>query len=245
MRQLSILITALAVLVLSACSITNQVHFNKDYSGNYAMIVDLGDAMEMFKSFDPSIEDSLQTQGAEDPLGGLISTEDRMKFDSMFATMDGISNANYDVGEDYVVTMSFDFEDIDALNNLFEKWASDAADAASSQPEMAGLGGLGSMAAPSFTRDGKTITHMAEMPLDPEDLGGEVEGMDEMDMSSMLDGFAGMMDYQVVMTFDRKIKSVGGEGFDILSQEKKSLKTRVDMGHLMDSGSYKIAVQLK
>jgi len=245
MRQLSILLATVAVIVFSACSITNQVHFNKDYSGNYAMIVDLGDMMEMAKSFDPSMEDSLSIDG--DPLGELISEEDRARFDSMFASMEGISNANYVVDKDYVMTMSFDFEDIDALNGLFEKWMSDAADAANSQPEfgdMGGLGGFGSMAAPSFTKDGKTIIHTAEMPLDPGQMG-EAEGMDDMDISSMMDGFAGMMDYQVVMTFDRKIKSVGGEGYDILSQEKKSLKTRIDMKHLMESGSYKIAVQLK
>ena len=235
-RRFSILIAAILAVVLSACSISNEVHFNKDYSGDYKMTVDMSEIIEMAKSFDPSMAES-----DEDPFSTMINEEDRARIDSVFNSVEGVSSPSFNLSDDFVATLSFDFDDIDALNRLFATWSEGAAAAGAEMGNM-GMGGLGTLGAPTFTREGKTVIHSAEMP---EMDGMEVEGMEGMDMAGMMEGFAGMMDYQVIMTFDKKIKSVGGEGFDILSQEKKSVKTRVDMQSFLNGGAYKIAVQTK
>ncbi len=240
MQRLLFLLTALIALLVSSCSVTTELNFNKDYSGDYKMTIDMAELFEMAASFDPSMGEG------ENPMDEMMNSEDRARFDSLIATVDGISNADYSVSEDYVVTLGFDFDDIDALNALFAKMNDTSPEQEAELADMGmNPGALGSFGAPSFKLDGKTVTHMAEIPVDPTDLGIEADGMEEMDMGAMMEGMAGMMDFQVNMTFKKKIASVEGEGFDILNQEKKSVKTRVDMTKFMKEGSYKIAVTTK
>jgi len=240
MQRLILLFAALITIVLSSCSVTTDLNFNKDYSGDYKMTIDMAELFEMAASFDPSMAEG------ENPMDEMMGSEDRARFDSLIATVDGISNADYSVSEDYVITISFEFDDLNAIDALFAKM-NDTSPEQEAELEGMGMnpGALGSFGSPSFKLNGKTVTHMAEVPVDPMDLGIEADGMEEMDMGAMMEGMAGMMDYQVNMTFKKKITAVEGEGFDILSQEKKSVKTRVDMTNFMKEGSYNISVTTK
>ena len=223
-------------LLLSSCAVTNEVHFNKNYSGTYSMDVDISGLLEMAESFDPSMAEG----GAEEMLGGGISDEQKQQMDSVFATMDGISNAVYELGDDYVFRLAFDFEDIDALNGVFDKINDGMAEAGNMMDDEMGMGGLGKLSAPKFTRDGKTISHSASAPID---MGEMMSGAgDEGEMFGMM---FGMMDYTFIMSSDRKIKSVEHEGVDILSQEKNVVKTRVDMDNLMNKGNFNVTIKVK
>jgi hypothetical protein len=241
MRYLQILLSVLIVAILSSCSMTTDVMFNRDYSGAYKTTVDFGGVMDMAQSFDPSMAEDGDTGMDE-----LIDPSIKSRYDSIMASADGISNGQFTTSDDYVVTISFDFDDIESLNAFLARMNETDEDAEAELSEM-GMdpGVMGSFAAPSFVLEGKTVIHGAKVPLDPATLGLEAEGMGEVDMASMMEGMGNMMDYQVNMTFKKKIKSVTGEGFDILSQEKKSLKTRIDMTNLLKSGSYEIAVETK
>lgn len=240
MQRSILLFAALIAIVVSSCTVTTDLNFNKDFSGDYKMTIDMSELFEMAGSVDPSMAEG------ENPMEEMMGSEDRARFDSVIATVDGISNAEYSVSEDYVVTVGFEFDDIDAMNALFAKMNETSPEEEAELVDMGmNPGALGSFGAPSFKLDGKTVTHMAEMPLDPMDMGIEADGMEEMDMGAMMEGMAGMMDYQVNMTFQKKITGIEGEGFDILSQEKKSVKARVDMTRFMKEGSYKISVTTK
>jgi hypothetical protein len=220
--------------------VTTDLSFNKDYSGDYKMTIDMAELFEMAASFDPSMAEG------ENPMDEMLSSDDRSRFDSLIATIDGISNATYEMADDYVMTIGFQFDDIEAMNSLFARM-NDASPEEEAQLEELGMnaGALGSFGAPSFVLENKTVTHTAEIPVDPMDMGIEADGMEDMDMGAMMEGMAGMIDYRVNMTFKKKIASVDGNGFDILSQEKKSVKTRVDMNKFMKEGSYKISVKTK
>ena len=220
-------------LILSACSVTNEVHFNKNYSGNYATTIDFGDVIEMAMSFDPSMED-------QDIMGDALPPETQAQIDEALAGIEGVSNAKYEMTEDYQLVVSFDFEDIGALNRFFTQIQENMGEAGDMMDEDM-MPALGAFEAPSFTKDGKTITHSANMPFNLSDLA---EGDDMMD-ADMMNMFVGMMDYTIIMSFDRKVKDVELEGVDLLEQDKRLVKTRVDMENLSDSGSYKIGVKLK
>ena len=55
----------------------------------------------------------------------------------------------------------------------------------------------------------------------------------------------GMMDYTFIMSSDRKIKSYEIEGADLLSEDKKMVKTRVDIDNLMENGTFNVTIKVK
>ena len=233
MKNLLFLFALVLSLVLSSCAITNEVHFNKDYSGNYALNLDMGDLIEMAKSFDPSMEDT-------DIFEDALPEETRAELDAMVSSVEGISNAKYDLTEDYQFVISFDFEDIDALNGFFEQLSENLAESEDMMDEDM-MAGLDAFQMPQFTKEGKVISYTANVPTDMLDMATEEGG----EMGDMMDMVTGMMDYSVIMTFDRKVKSVDLDGVDLMGQDKHSVKTRVDMEKFYETGSYTIAVKVK
>jgi len=237
MKKSLLFFSGLAIAALiSACSMTNEVHFNKDYSGTFAMYVDMGGVMEMAKSFDPSMEDEAAGNFVDEQL----SKEDQEKMIQNMNQIDGISNTAFGVIEESGIQFMFDFEDIESLNNAFTALQSELA----TQNDMmeGDIGGMPTMGTPQFTKNGKTISHGASFPMDeiPEEA---LSGLDELGGDAMMEMMMGMMDYSVVLSFDRKIKSVTLEGADLISQDKHVIKARIDLANMIDGGAYKIDVK--
>jgi len=225
-------------LIMTACAMSNEVHFNKNYSGTYALYVDLGDMIEMVKSFDPSAEKQMEG----DFIDEAMSEADRQEMKAKINDIKGLSNASFEVIEQSRIELKFDFDDIPALNKAFSEIQSAFADENEMLAE--GMTGMESMGLPRFTKDGKIITHGASFQKDqlPD---GALEGLDELGGDGMMDMVMGMMDYTVELSFDRKIKSVKIDGVDLVSQDKHIVKARIDMGKMINGGEYKIDVTTK
>lgn len=227
------------VVLMSACTMTNEVHFNKNYSGTYALDVDFGDMMEMVKSFDPSMEDMAEG----DFMDEAMSSEEREELKQEINAIDGISNTSFEVIEKTRLEFKFDFDDVESLNRAFTGIQS----AFKEDNEMmaGGMDGMGSLGLPEFKKDGKVISHSATFPADqiPEETMDELDAVGGTD--GMMDMMAGMMDYSVVLSFDRKIKSVEIDGVDLISQDKHIVKARIDLGKMVKGGSYNIDVRTK
>ena len=221
-------------LLFNSCAISNEVHFNKNYSGTYAMNVDFGDMIDMLKSMDPSMAESTES----DMIDNVMSQEERDEFVTMLNKQEGISNASVGLPGNSSIEVSFDFEDVEGLNSAFTEIQSTMMD----DNEMMGgeMDGLPALQLPEFTRNGKEIVYassMGELPLDDLAEGEEAAGMVDMVVS--------MMDYTMTFSFDRKIKSVDLDGVDLVSQDKKVLKTRMNIEEFMKGGSQRISVRVK
>jgi len=225
----------IVAVIMSACAMTNEVHFNKNYSGTYALNVDFSDMVDMAKSFDPSMEDASEL-GMVDQA---VSVEEREEMKQMINQIDGISNTSFEVIEKSRLEFKFDFEDIETLNSAFSEIQ------AALSEQRPGMDGVGSLGLPQFTKDGKVISHSASFPSDqiPKETMDEFNALGDGD--GMVDMMMGMMDYTVVLSFDRKIKSVEIDGVDLISQDKHIVKARIDLSKMIDGGAYHIDVKTK
>lgn len=235
MKNLLYLFLACLTIVFSSCAVTNEIHINKNYSGTYAMTLDFGGVLDMMEAFGE------EGEGEMGMLDDVFDDGQADQVDSMFNSVEGISNADLTKGEDNKMVFSFDFEDFESLDRVLAKMNEGLA----SSGDMMGGGdmmmpGLNGVSVPSFTKNGKTITHQATLPVD--DMSSMME---ENDMAGMEDMLTSMFDVQIIMTFDRKVKEVSVNNLDIMSQEKKMVKTRVDMKKFYEEGSYSIDVKLK
>lgn len=225
-------------LIMSACAMNNEVHFNKNYSGTYALYVDFADMVDMVKSFDPSMAD----MGEESFVDEIMSAEEREEMKQKINQIEGIGNASFEVIEESKMEFKFDFDDVESLNGAFsEIQAAVKEDNEVVSDNMAGMDGLSLQ---TYTRSGKVISHSASFPVDQ--LPAEtMDGLDQMGGEGMMEMMMGMMDYTIVLSFDRKIKSVDIGGLDLISQDKHMVKTRIDFGKMMQGGSYHINVKTK
>ena len=216
----------------------NEVHFNKNYSGTYALYVDFADMVDMVKSFDPSMAD----MGEESFVDEIMSAEEREEMKQKINQIEGIGNASFEVIEESKMEFKFDFDDVESLNGAFsEIQAAVKEDNEVVSDNMAGMDGLSLQ---TYTRSGKVISHSASFPVDQ--LPAEtMDGLDQMGGEGMMEMMMGMMDYTIVLSFDRKIKSVDIGGLDLISQDKHMVKTRIDFGKMMQGGSYHINVKTK
>lgn len=224
----------LFALSLSACAMTNEVHFNKNYSGTYAINVDFGDMLDMMNSLDPSGKD----EGGIGDLEDTVNKSEREAMQAKINQFSGISNAFFDVVDKSRIEFRFDFDNLESLNSAFGQILDAIAE------ERPGMDGIGSFGTPRFIKNGKVIVHTVEFPTNQmsEDMFDGVAGDGSMDM---MKGMMGMMDYTVELSFDRKIRSVETDGVDLIGQEKHVVKTRVDLAKLVNGGAYKIVVKTK
>ena len=104
----STIIIAFIVILFTGCTITQEYHFNNDFSGNYSMELNMGDFINMMKSMDTT---------------GNMSSLDSM--DQSFGELSEQYKAggakNVETGwKDDKTTMfiKFDFENLEILNNI-------------------------------------------------------------------------------------------------------------------------------
>lgn len=107
---LSIGAVFLTTLLLQSCfEIKEIVTINRDGSGTFSMCIDMSGVKEMVESF------SQEGEETESPLGEMEDEFHATK--AKLSIIEGISNIRMEAENDgYVITTSFDFADIDALN---------------------------------------------------------------------------------------------------------------------------------
>ena len=91
------------VLLFGSCSIAQEYYFNNDYSGNYKMTFDMSELMSLAGDEENGETEDLLDQHTKD---SLITANN---------ALEGISNTQVSYN-DYVMSMSYDFENLDALN---------------------------------------------------------------------------------------------------------------------------------
>ena len=234
-RLLFFLSLCIGAMALQSCSIATTVHFNKDFSGEYAIVMDLSEFMGMAAMFDST--------GTMDQ--NSMTAQMRHKLDSLdlagtYNGMSGIRNAKTEVSDEGVMTISFNFDNVESLNASFlrmkEKAEQDAA-AGVEMDEMMPTDLLGG-GNQSYVRQGKKITHVFSSE---DDTSGLFSGDD----ADQLEMFSSMIDYTYTMTFDRKVKSADVKGLNIIEKDAHAIKMRVDFGDLMKEGKYSVSVSTK
>lgn len=238
--SIRILFFFFALVTFSSCAVVNEVHFNKNYSGTFTTTLDYSGIYDMMESFGAGDE-------ADDmSISGQFDADQQAKLIEVMNSADGISNASISVLEDeQSMGISFDFEDIEKMEEAFAYYQEKMIEEGPEEARDLGISpdaGLGMLT--QFSREGKVISYNGSVPSDMLDnLGSEME----MDINPA-DAFGlmgEMFDYTLVMSFDKKIKEVSVEGIDILSQEKKMVKGRIDLAKMMQGEPVSIDVKVK
>lgn len=184
----------LLVLFLTSCTITQEFHFNRNYSGTSKMMIDMGSFMDMMAGMD-----STGVQGAD------MKDSLDFAFNESAKKLEGIGVTNIQYGwqdDNKVMFLSYDFPDIDVLNKALN--ASDD-------------GNTSFMKADDnddhvyFIRKGKTLTYQG--------VKSKNDSINMGDMASMKD----MYKFKLIFTFDRKVKKVDNPNISLSESNKKAV----------------------
>jgi hypothetical protein len=107
MKIFSIL-AAVLLIILTGCSITQEYHFNKDYSGSYRFEMNMGDMISMIQSMD--------TTGSLNSLDTLDQS-----FEQIRNQYNEAGAKNIEVGwknDRTTISISFDFDNLEKLNEI-------------------------------------------------------------------------------------------------------------------------------
>jgi len=229
------LLAICATILWSGCAVTTTVHFNKDYSGTYITELDMSELIGMAAMFDTTGEMDQGQMIAE-----MRHSMDSMDLVGMYNGVSGIRDAKVEVTDEGLISIGFGFDNLASLEASFKTMQ----DRASQNAEGLDAGGMDMLptdlfsgGVQTFRKSGKTLTHTYKSSEDAEGLLGEEAGGD-------LDMISSMVDYTMIFTFDRKVKSAEGDGMSILEQGPKMIKARIDVDRLI-SGQYSISINTK
>ncbi len=105
----------IGILIFTGCSITQEYHFNNDFSGNYNFEMNMGDMISMLQSMD--------TTGAFNSLDTLEQSFDQIKTEYSEAGAKDIQ-----VGwknDKSTIFISFSFDNLESLNGIIENSSND------------------------------------------------------------------------------------------------------------------------
>ena len=104
-----------AVILFTGCAITQEYHFNNDFSGTASTTIDLKQMIQFMKSVD--------TTGKAD--SGIDSIEQSLEKVAEKLKETGVTNIKYGWNDDKTeMSLSYDFKDIDVLNETLSKTGS-------------------------------------------------------------------------------------------------------------------------
>ena len=210
-----IFIGLLVTLLFTSCTITQELHFNKDFSGTAKLSVDMSMFIGMMKGIDTSSTENSVADSLKYAFG-----ESKIKLDSVGAT-----NIKYDWDDSTnIMFLSFDFSDIEMLNTSLN---------ATNETNKELTKSLSTKHHVFFTREGKTLIYD----------GAKTESADKSnkELTAMKDYYK----YNLVFTFDRKIKSV--ENPNVIHEKKsKKVELKGSMFDIMNENyNSKIIFKLK
>jgi hypothetical protein len=203
--------------VFTACTITQEYHFKKDFSGNAKTSIDLA----MFKSFMNNLDSTGSGNNSLDTLDQSMAEAAR-QLEAM-----GVENVQFGWNEDKTILyLSYDFKDIETLNK-----------AMSSEQTGTKLfnSSIASDSKARFEAKGKKFFYDSPEILENDTLFNS-EGM-----SSMKDYYK----YNMIFTFEREIKSFDNKKAT-LSDDKKSVVFSGSIADMFAKGSsFDINIKLK
>jgi phosphoribosyl-AMP cyclohydrolase len=181
----------ICVSFLTNCTIIQEYYFNKDFSGNARISVDMGSLMEMMSGMDST---GTSTKSMKDSMD-FIFTESTQKLKDL-----GIKNIKYGWEEgNNVLYMSYDFDNVDMLNTALTE--SNSQNKALSKT-------INTEPQTYFSRKGKTL--MYKGPKSDKEISNK-------EMESMSDYYQ----YTLIFSFERKVKSVDNPNVKLSPDNKK------------------------
>jgi hypothetical protein len=178
---------------LTSCTITQEFHFNKNFSGNTKLSIDMGSLMDMMSGMDSSGVNSKNMKDSMD----FVFKESKEKLDSI-----GIKNIQFGWEEGTnILFMSYDFDNIEMLNKSLN---------ASNQGNAAFGKTIDSQPHTYFVLKGKELSYKG--PKSSNDISQNA------DMQSMKDYYK----YKIAFNFERKIKKSDNPAFIISPDNKKA-----------------------
>lgn len=213
MKSLSLaaIILLLTVLVTS-CKITRTITFEEGFSGHQEFVLD----MSIFKSL---MEMDSTTEGGRP----LMKEEEMAGMTAYLSGIQGISNVNISETPDQVLTISYRFDNITALNKSLENMA---------EKNILSMGltetatKSGEIKGDFFQVKGKNLTFydktVAQVRQDP---SSKNEEKDEM--------AGNLLDYSVVMNFPKPVKSANNPKATV-SPDKKSVTYQLNDLEIMN-----------
>lgn len=167
---------AITLLVFS-CTFEQKIHFNKDWSGDAAFILD----MSAMKDLVPP--DS--TDNGQNPMKSM--EESFAKWQDQLSAMEGISDVEVDINDDAgKYKIEFEFASVEALNNCMK-----------GENDMSSKFTNKSGTYFSVKGKNKLIVEIPKMD------GGNPDGVDNVEQ---MGDMANMFKYLVHISFDRKVK---------------------------------------
>lgn len=234
MKNTPLILFALWLLLqLSACTIQEEIHFNKDFSGNVKRSFDFGAMMDMAKQMNPDDSSSKQLPD----FGNL--PKDQMKD----IGIEGIRNFKIESQNEGAFSISFEFDNLDALNQAYNQLEMDnMKNLPGMQDFDMGSGGFTPGELPSdedndeitpkkekkphtyFAKKGKkTIIYYPSRPKEEEETENTMEGMEQ--MGEMM---GKMMKIETKFTFDRKISKITNDSKQINTYKESDNLLRME-----------------
>ncbi|MEM9023334.1 MAG: hypothetical protein AAGB22_06315 [Bacteroidota bacterium] len=213
-HRLALLVLALGTL--ASCSINQDVSFNKDFSGQYAMKIDLSGAIGMLGE---EGKDKMKPTGKD-------SVEIAEKIEAL-GQIEGITNVKM-ISENAVLGYTFDFANLDALNSAIAEQGF----LKQSNPSMDRQ--------QKFVRKGKTFKY--EVPNRPNE--GEEKESEELsaEMEQVM-AMAKMMEVNFTFHFAQKVKKFDNKSA-VLIDDGKGLKIAGTLEDL-DNKSLQLGTEVK
>ncbi len=200
----ALIISLLSIFIISSCTITNEFHFNKNFSGNAKLTVDMGVFVGLMQSMDTTSQEKSLSDSLKDIFNENITKLEDNK---------GISNITFNwVDSLSIMILKYNFKDIKSLNkslNATNKINDNISKDTVIQPHV------------YFIKKGrKTLIYNGEKSTKSKKTSKE--------MASMKDYYK----YNIIFTFDRKIKKV--ENPNIIHKEgSKRVELRGSMFEML------------
>lgn len=117
MKKLILGLLTVAALTFTAClDIVEEITLKADGSGQYAMSMDMSQMMQMMMMYMPdSVKENMDEQTMLDSLATMTNSQEMDSIADVLNAMDGISKAETHM-EGFVMVFSYDFDNVDALN---------------------------------------------------------------------------------------------------------------------------------
>jgi hypothetical protein len=115
MKKLTIVVM-ITLMFLASCTITQEYHFNKDFSGNYNMEMEVGELITMLKAMD--------TTGNMTALDTLDQ-----QFKDISKNYEDAGAKNVEAGwknDKNTIFITFDFKDVESLNSILKNTGENA-----------------------------------------------------------------------------------------------------------------------
>lgn len=250
MRNFTWFILCFAGLFFAACNVTQSVHFNRDYSGDFKVVMDISDLLDLSSELGMS-EESMEGGDTD-----LSSEFDSADIAEQINAIEGISSASVSLSDLGEMVIQYEFDDVDALNralaNMGEAMQSNSGglqDPVSffdnpEEPDQEAIQAeteQSKPAPPQFVRKGKMITHTASGVGDnPMMEGFEMEDEESLEMVSAF------VDFTLILSSDRKIKDLDViGGLEVIQQDHNSVTMRLDMVEMIKEKGYTVNMRLK